>query len=82
MHGCATSAPKRSIVEASLSLARSLGVTSVAEGVGDREEWNLLEKLGCDRAQGFFIARPMPENGLEAWATQWLLREHSGARSR
>ena len=82
VHGCATSAPKRSIVEASLSLARSLGVTSVAEGVGDREEWNLLEKLGCDRAQGFFIARPMPENGLEAWATQWLLREHSGARSR
>jgi len=77
VHGCATSASQRSIVEASLSLARSLRVTSVASGVGNREDWNLLEQLGCDRVQGFFVARPMPEHGLEAWAAQWLLREHS-----
>ena len=80
VHGCASSVPKRSIVEASLSLSRSLGVTSVAEGVSDRADWKLLEQLGCDRAQGFFIARPMPENGLEAWATQWLLNDRSGIR--
>jgi EAL domain-containing protein (putative c-di-GMP-specific phosphodiesterase class I)/ActR/RegA family two-component response regulator len=74
VHGCSTSASNRSIVEASLALARSLSVVSVAEGVSDRSEWDLLEELGCDQAQGFFIARPMPANGLEAWAAQWLTR--------
>jgi EAL domain-containing protein (putative c-di-GMP-specific phosphodiesterase class I) len=75
VHGCATSASNRSIVEASLALARSLGVVSVAEGVSDRAEWNLLDELGCDHAQGFFIARPMPEHGIEAWAAQWMTRQ-------
>jgi len=74
VNGCATSAAARSIVEASLALARTLGVVSVAEGVNNREDWNVLNEIGCDRAQGFFIARPMPEHGLEAWATQWALR--------
>ena len=82
VHGCAASVAKRSIVEASLSLARSLGVTSVAEGVGDRQDWNLLADLGCDRVQGFFIARPMPEEGLAAWATQWRMSDHSVRRGR
>ena len=75
VNGCATSAAARSIVEASLALARTLGVVSVAEGVNNREDWNVLNEIGCDRAQGYFIARPMPEHGLEAWATQWALRQ-------
>ena len=75
VHGCASSAAKRSVVEASLAMARSLGVVSVAEGVSDRTDWTLLEQIGCEQAQGFFIARPMPEHGLEAWAAQWLMRQ-------
>ena len=73
VHGCATSATARSVVEASLGLARNLGMTSVAEGVQSRADWDLLADLGCDVVQGFLIARPMSEEGLEAWEAQWSL---------
>jgi EAL domain-containing protein (putative c-di-GMP-specific phosphodiesterase class I) len=73
VHGCSTSSTKRSVVEASLTLARNLKMTSVAVGVQQRPDWDLLDELGCDEMQGIFIARPMSEEGLEAWAAQWTL---------
>ena len=75
VNGCSHSSTQRSVVEASLALARSLKMTSVAEGVQNRPDWDLLNELGCDVMQGYFIARPMSEEGLEAWAMQWMLRE-------
>jgi EAL domain-containing protein (putative c-di-GMP-specific phosphodiesterase class I)/FixJ family two-component response regulator len=75
VHGCAASFTQRSVVEASLTLARNLRMTSVAEGIQQRADWELLNSLGCDVMQGYFIARPMTEEGLEAWAAQWTLRE-------
>jgi EAL domain-containing protein (putative c-di-GMP-specific phosphodiesterase class I) len=76
VNGCSQSTTQRSVVEASLALARSLKMVSVAEGVQHRPDWDLLNRLGCDVMQGYFIARPMSEEGLEAWAMQWTLREH------
>jgi EAL domain-containing protein (putative c-di-GMP-specific phosphodiesterase class I) len=75
VNGCSHSGTQRSVVEASLALARSLKMVSVAEGVQYRPDWDLLNQLGCDMMQGFFIARPMSEEGLEAWAVQWMMRE-------
>jgi len=75
VHGCAGSASQRSVVEASLALARSLKMTSVAEGIQQRPDWDLLDELGCDVMQGYFIGRPMTEEGLEAWAAHWTLRQ-------
>jgi len=75
VNGCSQSTTQRSVVEASLALARSLKMTSVAEGVQNRPDWDLLNQLGCDVMQGYFIARPMSEEGLEAWAVQWMMRE-------
>jgi EAL domain-containing protein (putative c-di-GMP-specific phosphodiesterase class I) len=75
VHGCSTSSAKRAVVEASLSLARNLKMTAVAAGIQQRPDWNLLDELGCDVMQGFFIARPMSEEGLEAWAAQWTLQQ-------
>jgi EAL domain-containing protein (putative c-di-GMP-specific phosphodiesterase class I) len=75
VNGCSQSSTQRSVVEASLALARSLKMVSVAEGVQYRPDWDLLNQLGCDVMQGYFIARPMTEEGLEAWAMQWMLRE-------
>jgi EAL domain-containing protein (putative c-di-GMP-specific phosphodiesterase class I) len=75
VNGCAQSATRRAVVETSLALARSLKMGSVAVGVQDRPDWDLLHQLGCDVMQGYFIARPMSEEGLEAWAMQWTLRE-------
>jgi EAL domain-containing protein (putative c-di-GMP-specific phosphodiesterase class I) len=74
VNGCADEEKKRYVVEAGIALARTLKVTSVAEGVQQRPDWDLLESLGCDVVQGPFIARPMSEEGLEAWATQWTLK--------
>lgn len=76
VNGCSQSTTQRSVVEASLALARSLKMVSVAEGVQHRPDWDLLNRLGCDVMQGYFVARPMSEEGLEAWAMQWTLREH------
>ena len=73
--GCATSHVKRSVVEASLALAKALKMTSVAEGVQTKADWDVLYDFGCDVMQGYFVARPMNEEGLEAWAAQWTLRE-------
>lgn len=75
VNGCSQSGTQRSVVEASLALARSLKMVSVAEGVQYRPDWDLLNELGCDVMQGYFIARPMSEEGLEAWAVQWMMRD-------
>jgi diguanylate cyclase (GGDEF)-like protein len=48
------------IVEAVLAMARALGLDVVAEGVETEEQMARLQALGCPRAQGYAIARPMP----------------------
>src|SRR6185369_9464305 len=62
VHGAAKNPAKAAILEASIGLARTLGQKSVAEGVEQLEDWHLLQRLGCDVAQGYFIAKPMPVN--------------------
>lgn len=61
----------RVILESSLDMARKLGLKAVAEGVESRADWELLKKLGCDVAQGYFIARPMRTAEFVAWARDW-----------
>jgi predicted signal transduction protein with EAL and GGDEF domain len=48
------------IVRMVVDLAHSLGMRVVAEGVESREQAALLGELGCDMAQGFYFARPLP----------------------
>ncbi|HYF59863.1 MAG TPA: EAL domain-containing protein [Burkholderiaceae bacterium] len=50
----------RAVVEAILSLARSLGLVSIAEGVEDAQQADWLREAGCAELQGFLFARPMP----------------------
>ena len=54
----------RSVVKTILALARSFELTVVAEGVETHEELRLLRELGCDQAQGFLLAKPMPRDQL------------------
>ncbi|WP_322044399.1 EAL domain-containing protein [Paraburkholderia sp. J67] len=49
-----------SIVRAIVAMAKSLDVSVVAEGVETAQQWRLLREIGCDRAQGFLLARPGP----------------------
>jgi EAL domain-containing protein (putative c-di-GMP-specific phosphodiesterase class I) len=48
-----------------------LGMTVTAEGISGRPLWQQLRALGADRAQGFWLARPLPLAALPAWAQRW-----------
>ena len=61
----------RVILESSLQLSQKLGLRSVAEGIEKEEEWALLKSLGCDLAQGYFIARPMDGDLVPEWHQSW-----------
>jgi EAL domain-containing protein (putative c-di-GMP-specific phosphodiesterase class I) len=67
VHGAHGNEKKRAICEASLGLARQLGIAVVAEGVEDLDDWQFLRGAGCDFAQGYYIAKPMPGADVEAW---------------
>lgn len=77
VHAACRDASTRAIYEASVEMAAQLGMTSVAEGVEDRDDWNFLQASGGDLAQGYFIARPMPAEALPEWLADWELRRPS-----
>ena len=54
----------RAIVEALIAMARALGCTVTAEGVETEEQLRILRELGCDRVQGFLLARPLVREQL------------------
>ncbi len=64
----------RAMYDASLALARQLGMEVVAEGVEDRNDWDLLQRTGCDLAQGSFISAPMPAADFPGWLEDWQER--------
>ncbi len=74
VHGAANDAALRAIFEASLGMARQLGMKAVAEGVEDRADWDFLRTTTCQLAQGYFIGRPMPAAALPAWIESWTAR--------
>ena len=55
------------IVETIISLAHRFDMKVVAEGIEDRETIELLKKLRCDVGQGYYIAKPMPQEEYDAW---------------
>jgi EAL domain-containing protein (putative c-di-GMP-specific phosphodiesterase class I) len=57
----------RAIVSAVIQLAHELGLRVVAEGVETQGQRDILLALRCDELQGYFLARPMPAETLEAW---------------
>ena len=71
VHGAGQDHTRGAIFEASLNIARQLGMTSVAEGVEDAADWAYLLSTGCDLAQGYFIAPPMPGHALPTWLADW-----------
>jgi EAL domain-containing protein (putative c-di-GMP-specific phosphodiesterase class I)/CheY-like chemotaxis protein len=74
VHGAWRDETLRAMYEASLSLARQLGMEVVAEGVADRDDWNFLQKTGCDLAQGMFVSRPVQAEDLPDWIQKWRER--------
>jgi predicted signal transduction protein with EAL and GGDEF domain len=60
------------IVAGIINLTATFHRQVIAEGVETEEQGLLLLKLGCDNAQGYGIARPMPAEDLPGWITNWL----------
>jgi diguanylate cyclase (GGDEF)-like protein len=56
------------VAESLITLAHRLGLNVVAEGVETLAVWNRLRALGCDQAQGYYLARPMPADQVAPWA--------------
>jgi len=58
------------IATATINLAHALGLKVVAEGIETKEQKDLLTILGCDKAQGYYFAKPMPLDVLKIWLTE------------
>ncbi len=54
------------IVRAIITLAHDLGQRVVAEGVESASQMNVLRSIGCEYAQGYYLAKPVPEDALRA----------------
>ncbi|WP_181420888.1 sensor domain-containing protein [Rhodobacter viridis] len=69
------------LVRQIVQIARSLGITTIAEGVETAAQAETLRAIGCDRMQGFFIAPPLDEARLRAFmmARQSPVRASGGA---
>lgn len=70
-HGVAKNPALQAIFEASLGMAKHLGMTCVAEGVEDEDDWTYLRNVGCDLAQGYFVGKPMAGEELPLWYANW-----------
>lgn len=57
-----TSDKGRNILEHVLQMASNLDITVLAEGVETKEQVELLKSIGCDQVQGYYYAKPMPED--------------------
>ena len=66
----------RVLIEATIRVARTLGMTTVAEGIETAGQAALMQALECDRGQGFLFARPLEAAALEAWAQRDALQPH------
>ena len=71
VHGAASNETLRAICIASLRMAQQLNMKVVAEGIEESADWELLVAQGCEVAQGYLVARPMPAAELPAWIAAW-----------
>jgi len=60
------------LVGAVIGLAKSFNLAVIAEGVETVEHGAQLMRMGCDLAQGYGIARPMPADAVAAWASHFV----------
>ena len=67
-----TNKADHSLVQMVTGLAKSFDLTMVAEGIEDQETMDELKSFGVQKAQGYYIAKPMPEEEFLTWAEFYL----------
>lgn len=68
--GVSHRANRRAVLESSIQMGHRLNAETIGEGVENEADMAVLRELGCDYAQGFLIAKPMPGAELESWIQQ------------
>ncbi|WP_299074435.1 bifunctional diguanylate cyclase/phosphodiesterase [uncultured Paraglaciecola sp.] len=59
------------LVKATIAMSHSLGLSVIAEGVETKQQLSLLDDLGCEFVQGFYLSKPLPKNQLLDFSTQF-----------
>lgn len=67
VHGASKDEDARAILEFNVDLAKKLGLSIVAEGVEDPDDWDLVASLNVDLVQGYLVAKPMPGEEILPW---------------
>lgn len=80
VHGAWKDESLGAIFKANLEMAQQLGLRTVAEGVEDLADWEFLQQAGCELAQGYFVAKPMPAVHVADWLSGWNPRKLIGSR--
>ncbi|MGH1359803.1 MAG: putative bifunctional diguanylate cyclase/phosphodiesterase [Burkholderiaceae bacterium] len=78
-HEIVTSEQSRSIIRAIVALARSMGMTIIAEGVERPEQVTILNRLGADWAQGYLFAAPVQPHKVATTLVEWEPRSMAAA---
>ncbi len=63
------------IVKSIITMAKSIGITTIAEGVETEEQLDVLMELGCDQVQGYLLGRPVPATEFER---KFMFRSEQG----
>ena len=65
-----TESSDAAIVQASIQMAKALKITTIAEGVEEQAQLDLLKHMGCNEIQGYFFSRPLPPLELQQFIQQ------------
>jgi EAL domain-containing protein (putative c-di-GMP-specific phosphodiesterase class I) len=80
INGLTASSADESIVRSTIGMAHDLDLSVTAEGVEDEDTLRRLAELGCDEAQGYFFAKPLPLAALIAWFDRPVIDGQETAR--
>ncbi len=59
------------IVSSIIDMAQGFGLKVIAEGIEDLQTYEKLQEMGCDIAQGYYVAKPMPNDDYIKWFNQY-----------
>ncbi len=76
-----TDESSRKIVTSIVLLAKSLDLQTIAEGVETKQQFELLQTLGCDQIQGYYLGVPMPADAFETEFLKPSVEEDAGKRN-
>lgn len=75
VRGMLTQKTNLELVKSIIALGKNLGMAIIAEGIEEPEQAKKLIELGCDMAQGFYFARPIPEKEIHDLVINWIPKD-------